>query len=80
MPDVAVRVELEAPDGSTWAWGDETDEVVRGSALDFCRVVTQRRHPDDTGLDVRGEAAREWISIAQAFAGRPTEQRPPASP
>jgi uncharacterized protein (TIGR03084 family) len=80
MPDVAVRVELEAPDGSTWAWGDETDEVVRGSALDFCRVVTQRRHPDDTGLEVRGDAAREWISIAQAFAGRPTDQRPPASP
>ncbi len=79
MPDVAVRVELEAPDGSTWTWGDDADEAVRGTALDFCRVVTQRRHPDDTGLEVRGDAAREWISIAQAFAGRPTDQRPPAT-
>ncbi len=72
-PDAAVRVELTAPDGSTWAWGDpDADAVVRGPALDFCRVVTQRRHPDDVHLEVQGEAAHEWISIAQAFAGPPT--------
>jgi hypothetical protein len=32
-------------------------------------VVTQRRHPDDTGLVVTGPVAQQWISIAQAFAG-----------
>src|ERR1700721_387060 len=42
---------------------------VQGNALDFCRVVTQRRHPDDTGLVVTGPDAQQWISIAQAFAG-----------
>jgi uncharacterized protein (TIGR03084 family) len=52
VPDIAVRVELEGPDGSTWAWGDEqAADLVRGSALEFCRVVTQRRHPDDTSLE-----------------------------
>jgi len=81
MPDTAMRVELAGPDGAKWTWGDEaTADVVRGSALEFCRVVTQRRHPDDTSLEVRGDAARDWISIAQAFAGPPTEQRPPAAP
>jgi uncharacterized protein (TIGR03084 family) len=79
MPVASVRVELEGPDGATWVWGDEGADLVRGTALDFCRVVTQRRHPGDTALEIRGDAAREWMSIAQAFAGPPTEQRPPSS-
>jgi len=52
---------------------------VRGPARDFCLVVTQRRHPLDTALEVTGEAAQSWIAIAQAFAGPPTEQRPPST-
>ena len=31
-------------------------DTVRGPALDFCLVVTQRRHLDDTALDRGGEA------------------------
>lgn len=70
MPDVAVRVDLRAPDGSTWTWGDpEATSVVSGDALDFCLVVTQRRHPADVDLVAEGEAASEWLGIAQAFAG-----------
>ncbi|MEY4175383.1 MAG: hypothetical protein RI900_2548 [Actinomycetota bacterium] len=69
LPDADVRVELEAPDGSQWEWGDSATDVVRGTALDFCLVVTQRRHRLDTSLEVSGAAATEWISIAQAFAG-----------
>jgi uncharacterized protein (TIGR03084 family) len=79
VPDASVRVELDGPDGARWVWGGEGSDLVRGTALDFCRVVTQRRHPDDTALEIRGAAAREWMSIAQAFAGPPTEQRPRAS-
>src|SRR5205807_1175103 len=43
-PETPLRVELEAPDGSTWEWGapDAADRV-RGSAYDFALVVTQRR-------------------------------------
>jgi uncharacterized protein (TIGR03084 family) len=77
VPDVPVRVELTAPDGETWEWGpEEADERVRGSALDWCLVVTQRRNPSDTDLVIEGGAAREWVGIAQAFAGPPTEHRP----
>jgi len=70
LPTDPVMVELTAPDGAAWVWGAE-DAVnrVEGNALDFCRVVTQRRHPHDTGLVVTGPVAQQWISIAQAFAG-----------
>ena len=68
-----VHVVLAAPDGSTWQWGDPgSADKVEGTALDFCLVVTQRRKVEDTGLRITGEAAAEWMSIAQAFAGQPT--------
>lgn len=79
VPTGDVRVELDAPDGTTWSWGESDQDVVRGSVLEFCRVVTQRRHPDDTSLEVHGPLARDWIDIAQAFAGPATRQRAPAS-
>lgn len=71
--DAPVRVELVPPDGGElWVWGDaDAPEHVRGSALDFCRVVTRRRHVDDTDLVVDGAAARRWMELAQAFAGPP---------
>jgi uncharacterized protein (TIGR03084 family) len=77
VPESDVRVELTAPDGTTWTWGTSSTDVVRGPALDFCRVVTQRRNPADTALEVTGATAREWIGIAQAFAGPVTDHRPP---
>ena len=75
-PEGDVRVELAAPSGDLWDWGDANaagEDAVTGSALDFCLVVTQRRHVGDTGLEVSGERAREWLSMAQAFAGPPTD-------
>lgn len=78
VPDTPVCVALEAPDGSTWSWGDpDASDVVCGPALDFCLVVTQRRHVYDTRLLVTGAVAREWLSIAQAFAGAPGPGRQP---
>jgi uncharacterized protein (TIGR03084 family) len=71
VPDEPVFVSLEGPDGARWEWGEPAVNRVSGSALDFCLVVTQRRHVDDTGLTVEGAAAAEWIGIAQAFAGAP---------
>ncbi len=80
QPDAPIRVELVAPDGGRWAWGpaDAADRV-SGTALDFCLVVTQRRHRSDTGLVVEGDTARQWIGIAQAFAGPAGPGRPPAN-
>jgi uncharacterized protein (TIGR03084 family) len=78
VPDVPVRVELAGPSGQQWTWGDEgAENSVRGPAFDFALVVTQRRHPDDTALEIVGPIATEWMSIAQAFAGPPGEGRKP---
>ena len=79
-PDTDVFVSLQAPDGDTWTWGDPAaGDRVEGRAVDFCLVVTQRRLPDDTGLTVTGDGAREWMQIAQAFAGGPTVTDPARS-
>ncbi|MGP0032737.1 MAG: TIGR03084 family metal-binding protein [Acidimicrobiales bacterium] len=69
-PTEPIRVELDAPAGDQWTWGP-ADAVnrVTGEALDFCLVLTQRRHPHDTSLVVTGPAAQQWIAIGQAFAG-----------
>jgi uncharacterized protein (TIGR03084 family) len=78
VPRAPVRVELTLPGGDPWTAGpDGAEDVVRGPALDFCLVVTQRRHPADVNLEVSGPVAREWIGIAQAFAGPPGAGRPP---
>ena len=71
-PPDPFRVELRAPDGSTWSWGPEdAAQRVTGSAEDFCMLVTQRR--PRSALDVRadGADAEQWLTIAQAFAGPP---------
>jgi uncharacterized protein (TIGR03084 family) len=79
-PDEPFRIELTGPSGDVWAWGAESSpNRVAGPALDFCLLVTQRRHPDDLGLTVTGEAARRWVPIAQAFAGPPGTGRKPGA-
>jgi uncharacterized protein (TIGR03084 family) len=70
-PEDPVLVELTAGD-EVWTWGDSrAANVVRGPARDFCLVVTQRRHLDDTALDPVGPVEVQWMAIAQAFAGPP---------
>ena len=74
VPDVEIDVALTAPSGDQWTWGPGgAPEVIRGPAEDFCLVVTQRRHLDDTDLEVVGDAARDWLLLAQAFAGPPSD-------
>ncbi|MFI6871100.1 TIGR03084 family metal-binding protein [Nocardia sp. NPDC050406] len=71
-PAEEFRIELTAPDGSLWTWGPEdAAQRVTGPALDFCQLVTQRRHIDDLALHSVGDDAAEWLGIAQAFAGPP---------
>ena len=73
IPDSEVQVELTGPSGDTWSWGSgNTENLIRGSAEDFCLVVTQRRHFKNTELEVRGGDALDWLEKAQAFAGPPT--------
>lgn len=78
IPEAPVRVVLEGTGGGQWAFGPpEAVDQVRGSALDFCLVVTQRRHRDDTDLVCEGAVSTEWLDIAQAFAGPPGPGRRP---
>ena len=77
-PTQEVRVELTAPDGDTWVWGPEdATQRVTGPALDFCLLVTQRRHRADLALVAEGDEANQWLDIAQAFAGPSGEGRTP---
>lgn len=71
-PADPVRVELTAPSGELWTWGpEEAEDRITGRALDFCLLVTQRRHRDDLDVTAVGPVAQEWLPIAQAFAGPP---------
>jgi uncharacterized protein (TIGR03084 family) len=77
-PTEDVHVELTGPSGAKWTWGDPSSpNRVTGSARGFCLVVTRRRHLADTDLVAEGQAAREWMEIAQAFAGPPGLGRRP---
>lgn len=76
-PQVPVHLNLTAPDGSLWTFGpaDAADQVT-GPALDFCLLVTQRRHRADLALEPVGPVADEWLDVAQSFAGPPGTGRP----
>ena len=78
VPPEPVRVELTGPDGALWTWGPEhAANRVSGPALEFCLIVTQRRHRDDTAVRTDGQVAEQWLAIAQAFAGPPGPGRQP---
>jgi uncharacterized protein (TIGR03084 family) len=70
IPAYLPRIELTAPLGEKWSFGEEGESgSVQGSARDFAQVVTQTRHLLDTELRVEGEVARRWMLHAQCFAG-----------
>lgn len=68
-------LKLSAPSGLLWEFGDGND-LIAGSATEFCQVVTQCRNIADTSLEVTGDVAHQWMAMAQCFAGPP--QDPPA--
>lgn len=77
-PTDPIHVELTAPSGELWTWGEPgASQRVSGPALDFCLLVTQRRHRDDLALVAAGDEADRWLGIAQAFAGPPGAGRRP---
>ena len=77
MPEGEVSVEVRSPNGEKWTWDGPDSDRITGSALDFCLVVTQRRHLDDTDLVIEGPLAIGWMARAQAFAGPPGAGRKP---
>ena len=77
-PAETPHVALTAPSGAIWDFpgSENTGSRVSGSAAEFCHVVTQGRNIADTLLSVTGDAATQWMAIAQCFAGPP--RNPPA--
>jgi uncharacterized protein (TIGR03084 family) len=80
VPAERPYVRLAAPSGATWEWGEASeDNFIEGSAIEFCRGVTQVRNIADTRLRVVGETATSWMAIAQCFAGPPENPPPPGT-
>lgn len=74
VPQPAPQVQLTGPSGAVWDWNDpQPDNVVRGCAVDFARVVTQVRNFADTGLVATGKNTQSWMEMAQCFAGPPID-------
>ena len=78
-PEGEIHLELTAPSGEIWSWGEQSAENrISGRAADFALVVCQRRNVADTELVVIGNVAGDWMAKAQVFAGPPTQGRAPA--
>jgi uncharacterized protein (TIGR03084 family) len=78
VPEPAPYIELKAPSGKNWIWNDPPSEqnLLCGSAEEFCLVVTQRRNVADTRLKYAGSAVT-WLPIAQCYAGPPEDAPAP---
>ena len=71
LPETKPFVMLSLPSETTICYNEQSDDnFIKGSAVDFCQVVTQVRNIDDTNLIVVGDVATTWMKYAQCFAGK----------
>lgn len=65
-----VAFHLEAPDGSPWDFvaAEEPITVVRGRAIDLCRVAGQRADGADSDLIADGPDAEAVLRLVRTFA------------
>jgi uncharacterized protein (TIGR03084 family) len=77
-PEVEFGYDLVAPSGAIWHLGaEDAAQRVSGPAVDFCLLVTRRRHREDLSLKATGVDANHWLSIAQAYRGSAGPGRTP---
>ncbi|MFO7293752.1 MAG: maleylpyruvate isomerase family mycothiol-dependent enzyme [Actinomycetes bacterium] len=63
-----IRVEVIGPGYAKWVYGPEdAEDVIKGPASDWARIVVRRMPPDKARLKVTGEAAAKALEVAQAF-------------
>lgn len=64
-----VRFELDGPDGTTWTIGPhDTDEVVRGSAMELCLRGVNRLDLDDADtLRAEGDTAMTALRVMKTY-------------
>lgn len=65
----SVHLELAAPSGEMWEFGDSGSEVeITGTASAFCRVAGRRLDPAQAKLEARGQRADELLSLVRTYA------------
>ncbi len=68
FPEFGIRVEVMGPLYAAWRFGPEdTDQVIKGMAGDWCRLIVQRQDAEDTGLKAVGEYAEIALRVATAY-------------
>lgn len=68
FPESGIRVEVMGPLYAAWRFGPEdTDQVIKGMAGDWCRVAVNRQDASDTGLKAVGEFAEKALEIARTY-------------
>ena len=74
LPKEVPYVSLTLPSGKVITYNEKNDfNFVKGSAVEFCQVVTQTRNIFDTALNIKGRVSKEWMKFAQCFAGNPED-------
>lgn len=64
-----IRIELRAPEFQKWVYGPEdSDNVIRGRAGEWCRVAVRRVKAADTSLEAEGKIAEQALRLARAYA------------
>ncbi len=64
-----VRVEVIGPAYAKWVFGPEdTDQLIKGPAGDWCRVAVQRMKARDSRLTAHGDVAEKALLVARAYA------------
>jgi uncharacterized protein (TIGR03084 family) len=62
--------ELTGVSGDVWTFGPpEAAQRISGPAVDFCLLVSRRRHRADLALRAAGAQAEQWLDLAQAYRG-----------
>ncbi len=63
-----VRVEVIGPGYAKWVYGPaDTDQLIKGSASDWARLVVHRIKSKDTRLKVSGDYAEKATQVARAY-------------
>ncbi|MBV1849280.1 TIGR03084 family metal-binding protein [Catellatospora tritici] len=78
VPADPFRFEITLPSGRVMEFGpaDAADRI-SGPAVDFCLLVTRRRHHRDLAVTASGPNAVPWLEIAQAYRGPGGKGRAP---
>lgn len=63
-----IRVEVIGPGYAKWVYGpEEAENLIKGSASDWARLVVRRIDTKDVRLKVTGDDAAKALEVAQAF-------------